>query len=283
MNVLIINNGFLGDSIFAGSLGENCKRNGYDRVDLVIGFPQTLDILKCNPYLDNVYLATRVGAHITPDTLPKEINLSIYDKIYVTPGAQFNEKFLDTFNKELGLNLTNIKHDFKLYLPEMEFNWENNSKPKLAFQKDWYARSFSKNNLPRNTNYIIDSISKKYDVFIIGETTHFNINEDTSYNFMVECGLIGQCDLFFGFPGGMHWVAAGVNTTTITTSEHMFNHYTNTGEFKGNTFEEFNDSWMLQANKHFNNTHILLELEISDDDIISYLLNYNINEFKTIN
>jgi len=277
-NILIINNGFLGDSLFAASLGENCKKNGYKRVDLVVGFPQTVSLLQNNPYLDNVYLSNKVGSSITQDDLPEEVNLEIYDKVFVTPFSRFDEKFLDTYNKDL--NLLSLEYDLKFYLPEMEFEFGDSTKPRLAFQKDWHARSFSKDNSSRNVPYIIEKISEKYDVFVVGENTHYNINENTPYDFMIECGIIKQCDVFFGFPGGMHWIAAGVGIPTITTSEHMVNHYTNTGEFKGTSFEEFVNEWMLHADKHFNNKHILLQPEISDDDIIHYLLNYNTNDSK---
>jgi ADP-heptose:LPS heptosyltransferase len=267
MKLLIVNIGFLGDSILAGSFAENCKKNGFERVDLLIGFPQTLQLLKNNPYINNVFLSPNVGAHpeITLDT-------SIYDKIYHTDHLKFSEKPLDTFNKTF--NLPHLDYPFDLYTQDIEL--PSKTKPRIAFQYDWHLRSFSSNNTPRNSQHIIDLISDKYEVFIIGDDTHFNINENTPMDFVKHCAIIKECDLFFGYPGGMHWVAGGVKTPSITTSEWVINHYKRNGEFKNGSFDDFSNQWMVHTGKHFTEPHILLEPEISDEDIIKYLLNYNI-------
>jgi hypothetical protein len=268
MKILIVNIGFLGDSLFAASLGENCKKNGYERVDLVIGFPQTLELLKLNPHIDNIYLSTQIGAYPSAETLPSEIDLSIYDIVYPTDHSVFSEKFLDTYNKKL--NLPTLEYNLNLYLPKVEF--EESDKKSIAFQTDWDKRSYQGDNKPRNPKHIINSISDKYNVFVVGENTHFNIHENTSSDFLDECKYISACDYFFGFPGGMHWLAAGGGTKTITTSEHMMDHFTATGDFKGSGIEDFRNDFMLHASKHFDNEHVMLEPGISDDKIISYLL-----------
>lgn len=268
MKILIVNIGFLGDSLFAASLGENCKKNGYERVDLVIGFPQTLELLKLNPYIDNIYLANQVGAYPTVDALPSEIDLQMYDIIYPTEHSVFSEKFLDTYNKKL--NLPKLEYSLNLYLPKVEF--EESPNKSIAFQVDWNKRSYQGDKQPRNPEYIVNSISDKYNVFIVGENTHFNINQDTPVDFLDECKYISACDYFFGFPGGMHWIAAGGGTKTITTSEHMMDHFRGTGDFKGSGIEDFRNDFMLHASKHFDNEHVLLEPGISDDKIIEYLL-----------
>jgi hypothetical protein len=111
---------------------------------------------------------------------------------------------------------------------------------------------------------------------VIGDDTHYNINEDTPMDFLKHCAIIKECDLFFGYPGGMHWVAGGVKTPSITTSEWVINHYKNNGEFTQNSFDDFSNQWMVHASKHFPEPHILLQPEIPDKEIINYLLNYNI-------
>jgi hypothetical protein len=267
MKILIVSTGFLGDSILAGSLAENCKLNGFETVDLLISWPQTLQLLRNNPYIDNVYLSPNIGA--VPDIT---IDIHMYDMIYRTDHLVFSEKPLDTFNKKFHLN--KLKYDFNLYVHEVELPIKK--KPRLAFQYDWHLRSFSSNNMPRNSQNIIDSISDKYEVFIIGDDTHYNITETTPIDFITHCSIIKECDIFFGYPGGMHWVSGGVNTPSITTSEHVIKHYTSNKEFIGNTFKEFKNLWSIHASKHFNESHILLEPEISDEDIINYLLNYKL-------
>lgn len=267
MKLLIINTGFLGDSVLAGSLAENCKKNGFEQVDLLIGFPQTYQLLKNNPYIDNVFLSSKVGPYpeITIDT-------SIYDRIYQTDHLKFLEKPLDTFNKNF--NLAKLEYNFNLYLPEIETL--NKTKPKLAFQCDWHLRSFAPNNIQRNPQYIIDSISSKYEILTVGDNTHYNINENTPIDFLKHCSLIKECDIFFGYPGGLHWIAGGVKTPSITTSDFVFNHYKNSPELNYNSFTDFCNQWMVHASKHFSEPHILLSPEISDEEIIDYLLNYNI-------
>jgi len=267
MKLLIVNIGFLGDSLLAGSLAENCKKNGFERVDLLIGFPQTYQLLKNNPYIDNVFLSPNVGAH------PKIIvDTSIYDKIYQTEHLRFLEKPLDTFNKNF--NLLNLEYNFNLYVPEIEISTK--TKPRVAFQYDWHLRSFLPNNAPRNPQYIINAISDKYEVFVIGDDTHYNINENTPIDFLKHCAIIKESDLFFGYPGGLHWIAGGVKTPSITTSDFVYNHYKNDKELNYNSFADFCNQWMVHASKHFSEPHILLEPEISDEMIINYLLNYNI-------
>lgn len=268
MKILIVNVGFLGDSLFAASLAENCKKNGYKVVDLVIGFPQTFELLKLNPYIDNIYLNNEIGPYPRLETLPDEINLSSYNIVYATEHSVFSERFLDTYNKKL--NLPKLEYNLNFYLPKVEF--EESPKKSIAFQVDWNKRSYQGDKKPRNPEYIVNSIREKYNVFIVGENTHFNINENTPSNFLDECKYISACDYFFGFPGGMHWIAAGAGTKTITTSEHMLDHFTGTGDFKGSGIDEFRNDFMLHASKHFDDQHILLDPGISDNKIIQYLL-----------
>lgn len=269
MKILIINTGYLGDSVLAASFAENCKLYGYEQVDLLIGFPQTYQLIKDSMGLDNVYLSEQFGPH---PLLPKEIDKNIYNVIFKTDLLQFDKKPIDLFNTHFNIDIK--KYNFNFKVPEIEISLK--TKPRLAFQYDWHLRSFAANNTPRNPQYIIDSLSNKYEIFIIGDDTHYNINENTPIDFLKHCAIIKECDIFFGYPGGMHWMAAGVNTPTITTSEVLYYHYINNGEFKGSNFNEFKKQWMVHAGQHFSEPHILLEPEISDDDIINYLLNYNV-------
>ena len=52
MKILIINFGWIGDSVLASSLAENCKLNGYEQVDLLLGFPQTAEMISLNSNID---------------------------------------------------------------------------------------------------------------------------------------------------------------------------------------------------------------------------------------
>ena len=276
MNILIINVGFIGDSLFAASLCENLKRSGiYNRVDLLIGFPQTLDVLKYNPFIDNVYLSNRIGSTPTTANVPQECDLSVYDKIYSTAHSEFGQRFLDTWNKNFGL--TDLDYEIKLHIPPMEFEFESN-KPRIAFHLDWNQRSYQKNKTPRNPQGIINALQKDFDVYPVGAHSHFDLNKNTSHDFLVMCGVIAHCDVFFGYPGGLHCVAAAVGTPTITTSEYLLHHFTHTGDFTGTGIEEFRRDFKLHAMHHCTDVpHILLEPEISDIEIIDY-----IKEHKTI-
>jgi hypothetical protein len=264
MKILIINFGWIGDSILASSLAENCKLNGYEQVDLLLGFPQTAEMLMLNPKIDNVYVSKIPGCNPVTDG----IDLSIYDRVYKTTGLKFNKKPLDLFNEDFGFD--NLKYSFELNTHEVTF--ENMGKPSLAFQLDWNDRSRSATG-PRDPNRIIEKLQKKYNVFIIGNNSQFNIDENTSETFLLNASALKKCDLFFGYPGGLHWIAAGVGTKTVCTSEHVINHYKNNGEFAGEDFDQFKEQWQVHASKMFTNQeHILLEPFISDDAIVDYLL-----------
>jgi hypothetical protein len=270
MKLLIINIGWLGDSVLAGSFAENCKKNGYSQVDMLIGLPQTLALLQSNPFIDNVYQSPNLGSH--PE-IPSSLDLSKYDRIYRTNPLIFKERPIDTFNKNF--NLESLDYAFKLNVPDIDFGFDS-KKPRLAFQVDWHLRSWGPGELKRDPEKIINALSDKYDVYLIGDNTHFNINENTADNFAGQCSLIKQCDLFFGYPGGMHWMAGGVGTPTITTSEYVLKHYINNGEYLPGDFESFKEQFMVHASKHFEESHIILKPEISDEEIINYLLEYNI-------
>jgi hypothetical protein len=263
-SILIVSHGFLGDGILAGSFAENCKKNGYDLVDILVGFPQLIELLSNNPWIDNVYI-DQIGSH---PAVPGSLMKKNYETIYFTDHLVFNEKPIDTFNTKI--QLKKLEYDFKLYVPEVEL--QKNNKPDLAFQLDWSARSYGPNNVSRDVNTIVNKLQEKYNVYFVGGDTHYNIDNDTPTTFLKHCALIQYCDVFFGYPGGMHWVAGGVNTPTICTSEHVVLHYTNNSEFKDNTFEEFCNQWMVHTSKHhIDQYHILLEPYISDNDIINYL------------
>jgi hypothetical protein len=264
MKILIINFGWIGDSILASSLAENCKLNGYERVDLLLGFPQTAEILSLNSNIDNVYVSSIPGCDPSTDG----IDLSIYDRVYKTAGLKFNKKPLDLFNEDLGFE--NLKHSFELNTREATF--KDTSKPTIAFQLDWSNRSRSETG-PRDQDGIIAKLQKKYNVFIIGNNSQFNIDENTSKTFLMDASILKKCSLFFGYPGGLHWVAAGVGTKTVCTSEYVFDHYKNKGEFQGENFDQFKEQWQVHASKIFTDQeHILLEPFISDDAIVDYLM-----------
>lgn len=270
MKLLIINIGWLGDSVLAGSFAENCKKNGYTQVDMLVGLPQTTALLQANPFIDNVYQSPNLGSH--PE-IPPGFNLSDYDRVYRTDHLTFKERPIDTFNKVLGLKA--LEYDFKLYVPEIDFEFTSD-KPRLAFQVDWHLRSWGPEQCKRDPENIIKKLSDKYDIYLIGDDTHYNINESTADNFAGQCSLISQCDLFFGYPGGMHWMAAGVGTPTVTTSEWVIRHYTNIGEYTSTNFLDFKQQWMIHASKHFSESHVILEPEVSDESIINYLLEYKV-------
>ena len=270
MKLLIINIGWLGDSILAGSFAENCKKNGYSQVDMLIGLPQTLALLQANPFINNVYQSTNLGAY--PE-IPTWLDLNSYDRVYKIDPLVFKERPIDTFNKVF--NLESLDHAFKIYTPDLDFDFSS-KKPRLAFQVDWHLRSWGPGESKRDPEAIINALADKYDVYLIGDDTHFNINEDTADNFAGQCSLIKQCDLFFGYPGGMHWMAGGVGTPTVTTSEWVIRHYINNGEYTPIDFESFKEQFMVHASKHFEQSHTLLGPAISDEEIIKYLLEYKV-------
>lgn len=270
MKLLIINIGWLGDSILAGSFAENCKKNRYSQVDILVGLPQTVALLQANPFIDNVYQSTNLGAH--PE-IPAGVDLQAYDRVYNTEHLRFSERPLDTFNKTF--DLESLDYAFKLNVPDVDFEFTS-TKPRLAFQVDWHLRSWGPGESKRDPEKIIKSLSDKYDVYLIGDDTHFNINESTADNFAGQCSLIKQCDLFFGYPGGMHWMAGGVGTPTVTTSEWVIRHYTVNREYQPSDFESFKQQWMVHTSKHFLESHVILEPAISDEEIINYLLEYKI-------
>jgi ADP-heptose:LPS heptosyltransferase len=255
MKIAIISIGFFGDGILAGSFCENLKLNGCDRVDLFIRFPQIYELLKDNPYIDNLYMLP-----------PNGINESHYDKVYTWDKAEFGVKPIDTINKHF--NLKKLKYDFDLNVPDIKLKG-NPTKYNLAFHEDERSTILSYGG-KRNMSKIIEGIQDKYNIYFIGKGKH---NEYIPNDFINNhCAIIKQCDLFFGYPGGMHWIAAGLKVPTITVSEFIMNHYQNTTqEFRSSDFDLFQKKWMWHANKHFNETHTLLPPDISEENIIKIL------------
>jgi len=272
MKILVINWGWIGDSIFASHIAENCKLNGYERVDLLVGFPQTAPLLRLNPLIDNVYVSK------VPDFDPVTdgIDLSIYDEVYKTSGLFFNQLPLDTFNTTF--KFEKLKYNYKLYTEEVALEFEDNTKPILAFQLDWHLRSANVDG-PRDPQRIMEALQSRYNIYPIGGKNHWELNEETGSDFLLMASALKHCKLFFGVPGGLHVIAGGVGTKTVCTSEHVMEHYIVRGEFVGDDFEAFKDQIRPHASRLFpdetntpDSRHELLPPHISDDEIIKYLL-----------
>lgn len=122
-----------------------------------------------------------------------------------------------------------------------------------------------------------DLYHKKYDIImsLLSCGWHYPIHQyiDLFYGTLSENGVIvvdirhntGQLDLMLRY---FNILAHIVNT--ITTSEFVYNAYVDNGSFKGSTFNEFKDQWMVHASKHFDNEHVLFEPLISDDEIVNF-------------
>jgi hypothetical protein len=219
---------------------------------MLIGFPQVYNLLKNNPYIDNVWSTDTVTQNAA-DML-NEYDLEGY-MVYAMGRFTFFDPPPVQAQKWAGVN--HPSPEYEVYTTPERDEWakdyirqlkdEYGDRPVVAWMSNWRQKAFryteeeywtaandpagltgyGKEN--RNIQYIINFLSDHFIMVEVG-VPDFVSQFDTAkgYNcrtFEDEASLIKHCDAFIGTEGGLANLAAGVGTRTLLTHEFTWQCY----------------------------------------------------------
>lgn len=281
MKALINCVGFIGDNLFASSVPERLKLQGYTQVDLKLSIAQPLELLRLTPTIDNVYLY-------------EDIDLTLYDKVFTlhpihrkeTPTVQFQQQCgvldptpeyriytnpaIDSYVEPL-LRQTAGNRILVGYMA----NWVEKT---FGFTEQEYIRGIDVPNLGyggrrRDVDFIVGNLDQDKSVMLIpiGMPAGYNQREltlDGVSNFTLTASMVKACDWFIGAEGGLANLAAGVNTKTILTGDYVHQLYGWNGVI------EKNQEPKLGPKYYFKEGHYVLDPYLSDTEVVSKVLEY---------
>lgn len=276
MKALIKCIGFIGDNLFASSVPERLKLQGYTQVDLKLSIAQPLELLRLNPAIDNVYLY-------------EDVDLSLYDRVFTlypihrseTPTIQFQQQCevlettpeykiytnpaVDSYVEPL-LKQTAGDRVLVAYMA----NWVEKT---FGFTEQEYIRGIDVPNLGyggrrRDINSIIGSLDQDESIMLIpvGMPAGYDQREltlDGVSNYTLTASMIKACDWFIGAEGGLANLAAGVGTKTIITGDYIHQLYGENGVI------EKNQEPKLGPKYYFKEGHYTLDPYFTDEEVVN--------------
>jgi hypothetical protein len=275
MKALIRCVGFIGDNLFASSIPEKLKQQGFTQVDLQVSITQPFELLKLNPFIDNVLLFE------TP-------SYSFYDKVFSLEPIHRKETPTVQFQKQCGIK--NPTAEYTVYTnqaidayvkPLLEqaaqgrklvaymANWVEKT---FGFTEEEYQRGVDVPNLGyggrrRDIEFIVESLEKEENIFLIpvGMPAGYDQREltlDGVSNYTLTASMIKACDWFIGAEGGLANLAAGVGTKTVITGDYVHQLYGWNGVI------EKNQEPKLGPEYYFKEGHYTLDPYFTDGEVV---------------
>lgn len=294
-SALLVAHGYLGDNLFISSVAEKLKKEQqYNTVDFITGFPQVYELLKQNPYIDNVYVTDVVTPHVTQ--IINQYDVSIYEKVFTFSPFSFKIPPAIEAQEHCGINHTTP--EFPVWtVPEYDrlavdyierlkkerpntkvIGWMCNWKQKaFSFTEEQYWNAvdhpltgYGKEN--RNIQYIVDELSKQFIMIPIGvpETlSQFDTAQlESGYrSFAEDASILKFCDYFIGTEGGLANLACSVGCKTILTYEFIWQCYGPRG-----TVRPFQNGPPLGPVYYFDEGHEYLPLYKTDEELVQIFL-----------
>jgi len=238
--------GFMGDALYASSLAEKLKEDGYDRITYLTGIPQVVGMLNRNPFIDEVLL-TKVPTHDTHHVIVgREFDKEIFipECFFVDPPCIEMQKSAGIINPTANFTVyTDSVLDAQVaayykdtpYIAIMETStWEAKS---YLCTKEQYATAADVPNLGRggkhrNIAMLVSALEKQIPdigIVVVGAPIdHPTLalpfsNGNRSLD--LEASIVKYAMAFVGAEGGMANVAAGVGTRTILTYDFVHQLY----------------------------------------------------------
>jgi ADP-heptose:LPS heptosyltransferase len=254
--------GWLGDSLFASSIAERLlSENKFDKIDYLIGFPQTKYFLENNPYINNIFVEKN------PTPYPNHSSYyGKYDEIFTLPVNDL--KYLPTVKFQKHCGVENTKKEFYLY---HSFEKQNFTKPLIGVCSTWK----DKNENFRNSVEILEKLQQllpQYEFILLGN----NISQFQGANdvdgYIEMAKTMYNCQIVIGTEGGMTNLASGLRTKTICTTD-----FTNSLFGKNGRLYQYKDWYDRIAPSAFfpNDGHINLAPTIDTNEKIIQTI-YNI-------
>lgn len=289
-NCLVVTFGFFGDIIFATSLAEKLKEQGYSQVDYLIGFPQVAQLVQNNPNIDNVFISKHPGPKpyypvdvskygkvielgaLDYQTTPCEqyqeqaglLEISSHYKIYTTPeydavAKQVIEELRVTYNKPVVALMTNWQPKTYLFTPEQ-------------YQVGIDVPNLGYGGAHRDIQYIIDKLQEHFTLYPVGvgdanQQQTVNLPDDDQKSLLFEASIMKYCDAFVGTDGGLATIAAGVETKTIITGDFNLQLYGWNGVLKKIKHPR------LGPKEYFGDPHVVLDPYLTDREVADQIIN----------
>jgi ADP-heptose:LPS heptosyltransferase len=275
MKALIQCVGFIGDNLFASSIPDKLKQQGYSKVDLQLSIAQPLELLKLNPNIDNVFLY-------------EKIDYNDYSKVFNL--QPIHRKETPTIQLQQQCGVLQPSSDYKIYtnpaqdayvIPLLKHAAEG--RKLVAYMSNWVEKTFGFTeeeykkgvDVPnlgyggrrRDTGFIVEELSKDDTLYLlpVGMPAGFNQREvvlDGVSNYTLTTSMIKACDWFIGAEGGLANLAAGVGTKTIITGDYVHQLYGWNGVI------ERNQEPKLGPKYYFPEGHYTLDPYLTDEEII---------------
>lgn len=275
MKALIKCIGFIGDNLFASSIPEKLKQQGFNQVDMELSISQPLELIKLNPNIGNVYFLN------TP-------SYQEYDRVFTLKPIHRNQTPVEQLQQQCGiLNPTSsytihtnkaidsyvdtlLKHTAqgKTLVAYMS-NWEEKT---FKFTKEEYKRGVDVPNLGyggkrRDIEHIINQLNTKDSLYIfpVGMPVGYDqreVNIDNVSIFTLTASMIKACDWFIGAEGGLANLAAGVGTNTIITGDYVHQLYGWNGVIEQNLEPKLGPKY------YFTEGHYTLDPYLSDEEVV---------------
>jgi hypothetical protein len=279
MRALVICVGFIGDNLFASSIPEKLKNQGYTIVDMYLSIAQPLELISLNPFVDTVYL------HEAPPSR------ELYDKIFFLQPIHRRETPTIQFQKQCGVE--NPTSDYKIYTnPSIDSYVEPllkhtiQGKTLVAYMSNWVEKTFGFTeqeyqagiDVPnlgyggrrRDIDFIISNLEQESNIMLIpvGMPAGYDQREitlDGVSNYTLTASMLKACDWFIGAEGGLANLAAGVGTKTIITGDYVHQLYGWNGVIEKNLEPK------LGPRYYFQEGHYTLDPYLTDQQVVEQI------------
>ena len=289
-NCLVVTFGFFGDIIFATSLAEKLKAEGYSQVDYLIGFPQVAQLVENNPFIDRVFVSQIPGPKpyhpCTGNNYSRVIELGALD-YQITPCEQYQQQA--GFEELSSEYIVYTTPEYDAVAAEVVSDLRQTSnKPVLAFMTNWQPKTYlftpeqyeagidvpnlGYGGAHRDIQYIVNELQEHFTLYPIGvgdasqqQTLH--LPDDDQKSLLFEASIMKYCDAFIGTDGGLATIAAGVGTKTVITGDFNLQLYGWNGVLKKIKQPR------LGPREYFGDPHVVLDPYLTDKEVANHIIN----------
>ncbi len=285
--VLIKPHGFMGDCLFASSVARKLKEaDMFDVVDFAVGIRQAEEVLRFNPYIDNIITTIQTTTsplfNINIDGYDEQIQLNPTTKD-VPPPTQFQ--------RECNIPENQIDSKFALYTdPDLD------EEVALTYQDDyiammsistWREKAFRFSpeqyvagiDVPylgyggalRYIEGIVNLLQAQNNIVEVGLPSHLKtiqISPEPSFAYrgiMADVSIIKRAKFFIGTEGGLANIASGVRTPSILTGDFIHQLYGWNGVLKRIVNPHLGPRFYWPEDGHIDLSPYLTDLEVANE------------------
>ena len=277
---IVKNMGFIGDILFSTSAAKDLKCR-YDMVLYQMRFWEPFELLKLNPYIDDVIVSS------------EQFDYDKYDQ-FVCGEVDQSEPATIQFQRACGVK--NPELSYRVYTNK-NFDWiaqmyilhlrQTQKKKVIAYQANWEDRTFgfTKEEYARGIDippfgyggrrraiaYILEKLARKYTLVEVGLPSgapNGTLGVFSAPMYSMTASIIKNCDWMIGGEGGLSNLAAGVGTKTIITGDFIHQLYGWNGCIK-----KIAEPKMGPKTYFPDEGHVTLDPFLTDDEVIEQMEN----------